>query len=163
MRCVGMLGKGGLVTRKELVSPPIPVPGAQCLRTHVFEYSIIPHSGDWIQARSYKYAKNFVAPIIAWSAKDKGGELPAQDSLIEVKPDNLVVTAIKKAEDDDSTVIRFYEVMGKPVNAQIRVRSDYGEAWLTNFNEEKIKPIEIKNGKIEIPVSAHEIVTIKLT
>jgi len=162
MRCVGSLGKENLAIRKELIGPPIPVPGAQCLRMHVFEYSVIPHPGDWIQARSYQHAKSFVNPLIAWSVKGEGGELPAQDSLIEVEPDNLVVTAIKQAEDDNSTIIRFYEIMGKPVTARIKVKSDYQEAWLTNLNEENEKPVEIKNGKIEVPVAAHQIITIRL-
>ena len=162
MRCVGSLGKRNLATRKELIGPPIPVPGAQCLRKHVFEYSVIPHLGDWIQAKSYQHAKNFVNPLIAWSVKGGGGELPAQDSLIKVEPDNLVVTAIKQAEDDDSTIVRFYEILGKPVTAKIQVKSEYRKAWITNLNEENMKVLEIKNGRIEVPVAAHEIITIKL-
>jgi mannosylglycerate hydrolase len=162
MRCVGSLSKEDIITRKGHAGPPLLVPGAQCRRLHVFEYSIIPHRGDWAKSRLYQHAKNFVNPLTSWSVKGEGGNIPADDGFIKIKPDNLVISAIKRAEDDCSTILRFYEVTSKPCTAQIEVKKDYREAWITNLNEENTKKILIENGKIEVPVKAHEIITIKL-
>jgi alpha-mannosidase len=128
---------------------------------HVFEYSIIPHRGDWAESRSYQHAKNFNNPLTSWSVKGEGGSIPADDGFVKIEPDNLVISAIKQAEDDCSTILRFYEITGNPCRAQIEVKKNYHEAWITNLNEEKQKSIEIKNGKIEVPVAAYEIITLK--
>jgi len=162
MRCVGSLSKDDLLTRKGHAGPPLQVPGAQCRRLHAFEYSIIPHVGDWAKSRSYQQAKSFVNPLASWSVKGEGGSIPADDGFVKIGPDNLVVSAIKRAEDDCSTILRFYEAAGKPCTAQIEVKKGYREAWLTNLNEENKQHAEIKNGKIKIPVAAHEIITLKL-
>jgi alpha-mannosidase len=118
--------------------------------------------GDWAKSRSYQQAKNFVNPLASWSVKGEGGSIPADDGFVKIGPDNLVVSAIKRAEDDCSTILRFYEAAGKPCTAQIEVKKGYREAWLTNLNEENKQHAEIKNGKIKIPVAAHEIITLKL-
>ena len=162
VRCVGSLGKRDLITRKDPIGPPIPVPEAQCVRTHSFDYSIIPHIGDWIEARSYQDAMSFANPLICWNIKGEGGKMPAQDSFLELEPENLVVTGIKQSEDDSSTIVRFYEIAGRPVTAQIDVKRDFCEAWLANLNEKNQQRLKIRSGKVEVPVAAYEIVTMKL-
>jgi len=162
LRCVGSLSKDNLLTRKGHAGPPLSVPEAQCRRLHVFEYSIIPHGGDWVKSRSYQQAKSFVNPFASWSVKGEGGNVPAEDSFVKVTPSNLVISAIKRAEDDCSTILRFYEIAGKPCTALIEVKKVFREAWLANLNEEKKRRLEIRDGKIEVSATAHEIITIKL-
>lgn len=100
--------------------------------------------------------------MLSWSVKGEGGTIPVDDGFVKIGPDNLVVTAIKRAEDDCSTILRFYEVAGKPCTAQIEFKKGFREAWLTNLNEEDKRRVEIKNGKIKIPVAAFEIISLKL-
>lgn len=163
LRCTGKLGGKDLIVRKKYIGlPEIPVPEAQCQGVYAFEYSIIPHVGSWAEAKSYQLAGNFVNPLACWSSEGGKNELPAEDSFVKIQPDNLVVTAIKKAEDDESIIIRFYEIQGKPVIANISVHRKCEQAWLINLNEEKLQKLEVKNGQIKFPVEAHEIATINL-
>jgi alpha-mannosidase len=162
LRCVGSLSKDDLSTRKGHAGPPLSVPGAQCRRLHVFEYSIIPHVGDWVKSRSYQQAKSFVNPLASWSVRGEGGNVPVEDGFVKVTPCNLVVSAINRAEDDCSTILRFYEIAGKPCTAQIEAKTVFREAWLTDLNEENKQRLKIRDGKIEVPVAAHKVITIKL-
>jgi len=41
------------------------------------------------------------------------GELKAESSFLRLEPENTVLTAAKRAEDDDSLILRFYECPGK--------------------------------------------------
>lgn len=162
LRCVGSLSKDDLVTRKGHAGPPLSVPGAQCIRQHIFEYSIIPHMGNWAESRSFRQAECFINPLTSWNIRGKGGSISCEDSFIKIAPENVLLTAIKKAEDDNSTIIRFYEIMGKACSAKIEMKKNFREAWISNMNEESKWRIEINDGKLEIPVSAYEIVTLRL-
>ncbi len=162
LRCVGSLSKDDLITRKGHAGPSLSVPGAQCIRQHTFEYSIIPHVGNWAESTSFRQAKCFINPLTSWSIKGKGGNIPCEDSFIKIDLDNVLITTIKKAEDDDSSIVRFYEITGKACTAKIEVKKNFREAWLSNMNEESKRRIEINDGKLEVPIAAYEIVTLKL-
>ena len=41
------------------------------------------------------------------------GKLPGEHSFVQAKPDNIIVTALKKSEDDNELILRFYEWAGK--------------------------------------------------
>jgi alpha-mannosidase len=79
-----------------------------------------------------------------------------------VEPHNLVLTAMKKSEDDDRIVLRFYEAEGDKTRARIALSRPIKKAWRASLIEEdemELKPSS--DGALELPVGPWEIVTLK--
>lgn len=159
-RSVGWLSRGDLITRKGNAGPQIPTPDAQCLRKMFFEYSLIFHNYDWLKSRAYKDARNFAEPLFVF--RSKGMPEKVTESFVNVSPDDLILTAFKKAEDNDWIVLRFYNISNREVNGRVTLGFDFKEAWRANLNEEPIYRLETdkKSRSIELVVRAHEIVTL---
>jgi alpha-mannosidase len=70
---------------------------------------------------------------------------------------------MKKCEDDDSTVLRFYEGEGRAVKARVRMPQPIQQAWKTNLVEEEPESLPLAaDGAVELEVGPWEIVTMKV-
>ena len=81
--------------------------------THVYRMSIMPHADDW-RAR-YHEAIGFNFPLLSFASPVSGsqaGGLPDFGRFFALQPSNLVLTALKKAENSEQLVARFYEAEG---------------------------------------------------
>ncbi len=155
LRCVGRLSGGPTAPGAE------ETPEAQCIGTHTFEYSIIPHEGDWEAARVWKQAHAFCVPLAAIQTGAHSAGLPKTYSFMDTTHDELVVSAVKKAEDSEMVVVRFYNTTNHALQ-DVGIRLLYAKsAILLNLNEEPIEPIPIKSGRAQLPqVGPKKIVTI---
>ena len=84
-------------------------------------------------------------------------------AFLALDPANLILTAMKKCEDDNRILIRFYEAEGNRSTACIRLQVPIWQAWkasLIEDDEATIVPSE--NGSLRIVVSPWEIVTLKV-
>lgn len=85
----------------------VPNPDAD-KETHRFTYSILPHAGDWRDAHTVRHAYDINVPAIA--ARGGGGSaLPARLAYAEVSEENIVLEAVKQAEDGDGVILRLYD------------------------------------------------------
>ncbi len=132
---------------------------------HRYRMALLPHAGGW--RSRYRDAIGFNYRLIAFAGRQQAGaggaSLPASDSFLRLDPPNLVLTAMKKSEDDDRIVIRFYEAEGNKTVARIGLGAPIRHACkasLIEEDEEAIQPLE--NGTIELAVGPWEIVTLKV-
>ena len=102
-----------------IAGPLVPTRDALELRTYTFEYAIEFHEGDWREAEMYNKAHDYHHLPIAFQADSKG-DLPAELSFLEINPPNLILSALKKAEEGDDVILRFFETKGEPTKAEIR-------------------------------------------
>ena len=154
LRCVGWL------SRDEKIGPIIPTPGAQCLGTNRFEYSIIPHDGDWLESRAYKEAYNFNMPLIAFETGVHEGNLPPERHFLEIYPDKLVLTAVKKSQDEDALVVRFYNISDEEISGRIKFFQAVEDLWISTLDEKSLAKVEPENG-FKIDIKPYKIVTLK--
>lgn len=163
LRCVGWLSRGDLVTRQGDAGPSIPTPGAQMPGVHTFEYSVIPHAGGWEQA--IRQAHWFARPLRArWTAAHPG-PLGAEVSFLALSPANLVLSAVKRAEDGgDDLIVRLYNTTEQAAEGVLRSIFPLESAELTNLAEEQGEDLPVAEGQtLRFPVDAHQIVTLRLT
>ena len=122
--------KGNVLRLSLLRSPEWPDPHAD-EGHHEFTYSLYPHAGSWRDAQTVRRGYELNYKMIAVQPHKHEGKLPSEHSFVGVESDNVVLTAIKKSEDDDSLILRFYEWAGKaadvklhlPTRSAIRVRN----------------------------------------
>ena len=147
LRSVGELGDWGV----------FPTPEAQCLGKNVAEYSIVAHEGDYTGERAYEEAYNLNTPMLALQ-----GDFKAEDSLVSIKGENVVLSAFKKAEEGDSIIVRIFNISDKEENFQIKVNRDVKEINEVNLNEELIEKLEVKENAINGIISKKQIKTFEI-
>ncbi|MEM2239535.1 MAG: glycoside hydrolase family 38 C-terminal domain-containing protein [Candidatus Bathyarchaeia archaeon] len=127
---------------------------------HRFSFALYPHKGDWRESQTVRKAYEFNYPLISRFEDRHAGNLPRSFSFLEAKPENIVVTALKKAEDcGNAIVIRFYETHGNNVDAEVSTPYKPREIYETDILEREIRKIESLS---KILVSHNEIKTLKL-
>jgi alpha-mannosidase len=129
---------------------------------HDISYALYPHASGFKAAATIKRAYEFNYPLLTLVVPAHEGKLPKSMSFISVQPENLVLTVMKKAEDSDDAILRFYETSGKQAKALITVEDSPKTVKETNLIEEEISDLVAQEGTIRVPISKHEIKTIKL-
>ena len=69
--------------------------------TSTSPYALYPHGGDWKQALTVRHGYEYNYKLQAMQVEAHTGSLPAEHAYVTVKPENVVLTALKKAEDDN--------------------------------------------------------------
>ena len=140
-------------------------PGAQCLGKHCLEYAVLVHKGDWKSAYVYRQANQFNTPLKAIQTDGHHGTLPREMSFATIEPEELVVTAVKKAEKEESLILRFYNITDEAVQGKARFYRPIKEAVLTNFNEETLegKLIKVDGREASLDTGPAKIITLKVT
>lgn len=146
------------------VGPIVPVPDARELKKYTFRYSALLHKGDWKRAKSYKHGYEFNSDLIAFQVPPK--KYRQKRSFLEIEPDNVILTALKKAEDSDEVILRFYESEGKETYATIRLFKQPKKVEVVNLLEENDKSVQkeiyLDKNKIKLLMKPFEIVTLRL-
>jgi alpha-mannosidase len=160
----GYDAKGNVLRLSLLRSPTWPDPEAD-RGHHQFSYSLYPHSGDWKQALTVRHGYEFNYPLRAFQVEAHEGSLPAEHSFIGIAGDNVVLTALKKTEDGDALLLRFYEWAGKTDDVHITLPEAASAASLTNLMEKEKPagdPLPVANHQITIQVHPYEIVSVRV-
>jgi alpha-mannosidase len=154
LRSVSVLSADGVS------GPLIPTPDAQELGEHTYHYSVYPHDGDWRKAQIHRRGFETSQPLSSFQLDRK----PSAEEYrgITLGPVNLVLSALKKAEDDDSLIIRFFETCGEACTARLTLPEGIGSVKSVNLLEQEEEALVIRRGKVEMKVAPFEIVTLKL-
>jgi alpha-mannosidase len=84
-------------------------------------------------------------------------------SYVMVKPENVVLTAMKKAENNNGSIFRFYELVGKPADVQIHVPKGATGATITNLMEKSEgSALPVSNDTVTAPIHPFEILTVRV-
>ena len=82
-------------------------------------------------------------------------------SFVSTDQPNAVITAVKKAEADDSLIVRFYDAYDCKSRVTLMVPRIYTRAYLCDLMENELDSLEVTDGCVTVPVSNFEIVTVK--
>ena len=131
---------------------------------HEFTYSLYPHGGTWKEAMTVRQGYQLNDPLLATAMQAHAGPLPAQQSFVSSTADNVIITAVKQAEDDNSLIIRFYEWAGKSGNVGIRLPRTAKAAYDVNLMEKSEQPLTLSSGgsEVTVPTEPYEIRTVRV-
>ena len=145
-----------------LRSPTWPDPDAD-QGEHHFHYALYPHAGTWKDALTVRHGWEYDYPLQAVVTTAHAGSLPAEHSFASVSPDNVVLTAVKKAEDANGLIFRVYEWAGKETTAEFHVPPGATGATVTNLMEQpEGDPLQAAGDVIKVPIHPYEILTIRV-
>ncbi|MCI9127026.1 MAG: mannosylglycerate hydrolase [Eubacterium sp.] len=168
-RTYGFMGKENLIYRPGRASGEriIETPDAQLLKEMDFSFGFMTYNSDINDSNVDTLAKNYNTPIevytyaeflngrLIFSQREIEGTEASRISLFETK-NNLVVSAIKKAECSEGFIIRLFNGKNhKTVSDTIKFNFDISEAYYTNLKEEKTESIAIHNNTIKVKELSH--------
>jgi alpha-mannosidase len=159
----GYDAKGNVLRISLLRSPVWPDPDADRGRHH-FSYSLYPHAGTWKQALTVRHGYEFNYKLKATQIDAHQGTEPPEKSFVSVTPDHVVLTAMKKSEDGDGLILRFYEWAGEGGEVQISVPSGATRATPTNLMEHaEGAELQVAQGnRVVVHIHPYEIFTLRV-
>ncbi len=126
---------------------------------HRFTYALMPHPGDFRQAGVIAAAEDLNAPLRVVST---GLDAGARRSLIEVDTPQVVIEAIKRAEDSDAAVVRLYEAWGGRCLARVRTSLPARRATLCDLLERERSEVDVRDGMLDLHLTPFKILTLRL-
>jgi alpha-mannosidase len=157
----GYDAKGNVVRLSLLRSPKWPDPQAD-EGPHEFTYSLYPHSGGWREALTVRQGYELNYKLFSMQTEKHEGQLAAEHSFAQMYPDNLILTAMKKAEDGSGVVFRFYEWAGREGDARLALPAEVESASETDLMERTTGLLSVQKGEVTVHTRPYEIKTIKV-
>jgi alpha-mannosidase len=127
-----------------------------------YNYALMPHTGRWDQAGLSAQASAFNAPMHVCQFGKQKGSLPLNHSFLELKGANLILSGVKKAEDRDSILVRFYNPTAHDVDGALHVGFDVKQAQIVSLNEQVQQPLTLKGRQVQFKAGRGKIITIEL-
>ena len=168
-RTYGFMGKENLIYRPGRASGEriIETPAAQLLKEMDFAFGFTTYASDINEANVdtlakayntnievYTYAE-FLNGRLIFSQREIEGTKESRYSLFETE-NKLVVSAIKKAEDNEGYIIRLFNGKNhENISDTIKFNFDLKEAYYTNLKEEKTEDIKVENNTINVKELSH--------
>ncbi|HEY0454208.1 alpha-mannosidase [Actinophytocola sp.] len=120
-----------------------------------FTVRLVPHAGDWRDARVVRLAAELNQPAFPLLESYHDGDLPQARSFMSVDGDAVLPAVLKMAEDgDDAMIVRAYETTGKASEATIEV---LGRTVTASFGPAEIKTFKVPRDP-ETPVEETDLI-----
>ena len=80
----------------------------------------LPHSGPGLSPAIAQAAESFNHPLLATEFHPLiSASLPMEKTFLSMSAPNVLITGVKRAEDDSDLIVRFYELTGQPTQTAI--------------------------------------------
>jgi alpha-mannosidase len=129
---------------------------------HTYRFALTTHSGGWRRGRKPGVAANHPLWTVVNPQAASGATLPPEMSFASVSQDNVVISTIKKCEDDNSVVARVYDAEGKDSQVSLKLFKPFRSAEKVNLIEKEGHSLPVSNGSLTLDVGHNSIETLKL-
>ncbi len=165
-------------------------PENQCLRELTCELALMPWSGEGLAVEAAHGAQEFQNPLTVQcepvdTHKFSGGRTAVQDSRVAelfyretpysacrlegteqfcaLAGENLQVTALKKAQEGNGYILRFYNMEETVTNAVLELGNGRSASvWKTNLAETAREALTVEEHRVRMSVKEKEIVTLMI-
>ncbi|MCC7450802.1 MAG: alpha-mannosidase [Anaerolineae bacterium] len=133
---------------------------------HHFQFSLYVHESGWQNGYRRGIQTNHpLMPIVAPKPIPSAG-LAAEASFLTISDHNVLLSALKKCEDDQTIILRCYEMEGRQTTAQIQLPFPIQIVEQTNIIEEageSAKSLDSHGQTFAVSLPPYAIETFKLT
>jgi len=129
---------------------------------HHYRFSMVSHRPGWRNGWRAGIQANNPFVTVANPASSPGAFLPDEMDFISTGAGNIVVSTFKKAEDDDSLILRVYDIEGRTVEARFSLFFPVRSLEAVSLIEDDPKPLKLaKDGPI-LKVGHHAVETFRI-
>jgi alpha-mannosidase len=162
----GYDAKDNVIRLSLLRSPQMPAPDNHIADQgfHEFTYSLYAHAGDWKAGHTMRQGYELNYPLIPVVSQAHAGPWQAKQAFSRIDADNVVLTVLKKAEDDNGLIFRFYEFEGKAADVHLQLPRKAATAVETDLMEKHGQPVTIaaSGRELVIPTGPYQIKTVEV-
>ncbi|MBD2188419.1 glycosyl hydrolase-related protein, partial [Pseudanabaena mucicola] len=127
---------------------------------HEFACRLVPHQGDWRKANIVQLGQEFNHPIVINHLKNQAD----QASFLQVSAPNIILSALKRSQDQSAWILRFYEAHGQVTETKIDISRDLlsiKEIWECDLMEQATIAIaNEQSNSLQITFQPYEIKTL---
>ncbi|MEG0546116.1 MAG: glycoside hydrolase family 38 C-terminal domain-containing protein [Oscillospiraceae bacterium] len=128
-----------------------------------YGFSIYSHENNY-SSKTQNFARAFTAPMATFISNRHEGSLGFEYSMGEISDSGVMLKAIKKAENTDEIVVRFYEGENKShKNVELKLSNNIKSAREIFASEEEIRKAKVKDGKLIFNIDAFDVKSFALT
>ncbi|ANS73590.1 hypothetical protein AWM70_02515 [Paenibacillus yonginensis] len=156
----------GHVIRLSLIKSATWPDGSADQGHHAFTYSLLPHSGGWLEGGTQQAACELNQPLAAVGLEAGQTAGPAELGMLDINLPNVLIDTVKKAEDSSAMIVRLYEFGGSRGTARLTLASELGgilRAEETDLLEENPEPLKVTGQSVELFFKPYEIKTLRIT
>jgi alpha-mannosidase len=129
---------------------------------HSYRFSIYTHAGDWHNGyQSGTQSRQALQTVVSDTEKQQGF-LPEQQSFGTLTGKGAVVSTIKKCEDDDALILRYYNIEGNDAEVTFNLFKPVESVSHTNLIEEEPAPAKFSGNGFSHKLGHHAIETFKI-
>lgn len=153
---------GPRLVADDAVAADAPHPAYTDQADHAFRYALYPHAGDGLAAGVVRmaYAYNIALQIVSTTAHP--GALPAAASWLACAAPEVVVEAVKLAEDGDGLIVRAYEASGAAVTTHVVAGLPLASVTECDLLERAEQALPVVDGACAATFRPFEIKTLRL-
>ena len=133
---------------------------------HHVRYALVPHKGDWREGKAVRRGYNFNYALLPLCEKKHEGELAPEHGLVDVEPSDVIVGAVKRAEDNDDVIVRLVEMGGRPAKARLKLAKAPDAVSETDLMEwDRFVPTtayKVMGDEVTVTLKPFEIKTLRL-
>ncbi|MGC8782614.1 MAG: glycosyl hydrolase-related protein, partial [Anaerolineae bacterium] len=153
---------GPRLVRDEEVVPGEPHHAYTDQADHLFTYALYPHRGNHIEGGVIRAGYELNVPLRVIGEGVGGGQGPAAASFLDVDAPNVIVEAVKRAEDGEEIIVRLYEAEHKAAHAHLRFGFPIAAAAEVNLMEEEARPLAVHHDGVTLDFRPFEIKTVRV-
>jgi alpha-mannosidase len=132
-----------------------------------FRYALTSRAGGADAVKSSRFGWEVHMPLLAsWIPEDSKGTLDAGGrSFFQVDRANVLIQAVKMAEDGEGLVIRLREIAGADTEVLLSSSLSQGKAlsaWLADMGEKNEASAQVSDAGVAVPMKAYGIQTVRV-
>lgn len=161
VRSVGWLSRDDLTSRPQGAGPSIPTPEAQCPGRHRFELAVMPFDGPYWESPLLEEVEAFIAPPLARPVPARPGQ---RAGFLELSPP-LLLSAMKRADERESLIVRFWNPAPRPVDGWIRLARRPHALYDARLDETRLAELPVApdpDGRLALRIGPGEVRTLEL-
>jgi alpha-mannosidase len=128
---------------------------------HEFTFSMTSHEPGWNHAYRFGVGAATSLGVVYDPHTRPEADLPEEKEFFSVSARNIMVTTLKKCDDDNNVIVRLFEAEGKDTDVAVRCMVPIQNAEQTNIIEEDGRRIRTHGSELRIRVGHHAIETFK--
>lgn len=129
---------------------------------HHYHFALTTHVGGWREGwRDGMGANHPLLPVIGAMSRSDASQ-PETKSFFSLSGSNILISTIKKCEDNDSVVVRLYDIEGRDTKPSLTCFLPVREAKHADIIEESGARLDSSGREVRLPVGHHAIETFGL-
>lgn len=145
--------------------------GVQAGGDYTFRSALTTHlgrpdaAGDFGgEATAARFGWGFTTPMqVRVLESSQAGSLPATASFVRIEQPNVILTAMKRAEDGNGIVLRLYETNGQATSARVALPFlACFTARLADGVERPLAPLQVEEGSLTVEMTPGMVATVRV-